>query len=78
MICGDENVSPNKVSDNIRYGKRITNGRFFHIHSLVSKSNEKTVRSFIDDMQALYNSINRDTPDNIYKEHNCKSIYIEL
>lgn len=59
-------------------GKRITNGRFFHIHSLVSKSNERTARSFIDDMQGLYNSINRDAPDNIYKEQNCKSNYMEL
>lgn len=59
-------------------GKRITKGRYFHIHSLVSKSNERTARSFIDDMQGLYNSINRDAPDNIYKEQNCKSNYMEL
>lgn len=59
-------------------GRKITNGRYFHIHSLVSKSNEKTARLFIDDMQALYKTINIDAPDNIYKEQNCKSNYIEL
>lgn len=35
-------------------GSKITDGRFFHVHSLVSKDNESTACLFLKDMQILY------------------------
>lgn len=59
-------------------GNKITKGRTFHVHSLVSKENEAIAKGFLRDMQALYDSINKDAPDNIYKEANCKSNFLNL
>lgn len=59
-------------------GGKITNGRFFHIHSLVSKDNALTAQNFLQDMQNLYDSIKSVRPDNIYKDNKCQCNYIQL
>lgn len=59
-------------------GNKITKGRYFHVHSLVSYQNEQTARHFLDDMQDLYNSINSVAPENIFKEKGCRSNYLKL
>lgn len=59
-------------------GSKITDGRFFHVHSLVSKDNESTACLFLKDMQILYDNIKNTAPDNIYKETACKCNYLVL
>lgn len=59
-------------------GSKITDGRFFHVHSLVSKDNESTACHFLKDMQILYDNIKNTAPDNIYKETACKCNYLVL
>lgn len=59
-------------------GNKITKGRTFHVYSLVSKENEATAKGFLRDMQALYDSIKKDAPDNIYKDANCESNFLKL
>lgn len=59
-------------------GNKITQGRFFHVHSLVSRENKDTAKLFLEDMQILYDSIKKVAPDCIYKENNCISNYLQI
>ena len=59
-------------------GEIITDGRFFYVHSLVSKDNKMTACLFLKDMQKLYDNIKNTAPDNIYKESACKCNYLVL
>ena len=59
-------------------GKKITNGRFFHVYSLASKDNRQTASGFLQDMQRLYDSIKLSAPENIHREANCKCNFLQL